>query len=159
MGVEEEIRAQMMPILDDLGVELLDVNWGGARLRLTVDAEAGLPTSLLATATRNISRELDETDPIPGKYTLEVTSPGLERPLRRPDDFVRAIGGEVSIKLDAAAADDGDRRVRGVLTVADEERIEIDTGDGITRIIELADIAKARTIFEWGPKSKEATTR
>jgi ribosome maturation factor RimP len=159
VGVEEAVRAQIMPILDDLGVELLDVNWGGARLRLTVDTESGISSSELTTATRNISHELDETDPIPGKFTLEVSSPGLERPLRRPDHFVRAVGGEVSVKLNATAAEDGERRIRGVLTAADEAHIEIDTSDGGTRIIDLADISKARTVFEWGQNSKEATTR
>ena len=159
MGVEDEVRAQMEPILDDLGVELIDVDWGGARLRLTVDTSEGIPTSLLATATRNISRELDAADPIPGKFTLEVTSPGLERPLRRPEHFARALGDEVTVKLTGEAAADGDRRVRGVLTAADEERIVLDTGDGASRTIEMADIAKARTIFEWGPTPKEATAR
>ena len=159
MGVEEEVRAQMEPILDDLDVELIDVSWGGARLRLTVDTDAGIPTSLLATATKNISRELDATDPIPGKYTLEVTSPGLERPLRRPAHFARAVGDQVSVKLTSDAAADGERRVRGVLTAADEQRIVIDTGEDASRTIDLADIAKARTVFEWGPKSKEATAR
>ena len=160
MGVEEEVRALMEPLLDDLDVELIDVHWGGARLRLTVDTESGISTSELATATRNISRELDTVDPVPGKYTLEVTSPGLERPLRRPDHFARAIGDEVTVKLNnAAAAADGERRIRGVLTAADEQRIVIATADGSSRTIDLTDIAKARTVFEWGPNSKEATAR
>lgn len=159
MGLEEDIRAQMEPLLTDLGVELMDVTWGGARLRLTVDTEGGISSSLLATATRTVSRELDTTDPIPGKFTLEVTSPGLERPLRRPEHHARAIGDDVSVKLVAAAVADGDRRVRGVLRVAEDDRIVVETSDGTMQTIAMADIAKARTIFEWGPKSKEATAR
>jgi ribosome maturation factor RimP len=159
MGVEAEIRALMEPILDDLGVELVEVDWASGRLRLTVDTEDGIGTAVLATATRNISRELDTEDPIPGKFTLEVTSPGLERQLRRPEHFTRALGGQVTIKLSARAADDGDRRIRGQLTAVDSDSIVIAANDGTTRTIDMSDIAKARTVFEWGPKSKEATTR
>jgi ribosome maturation factor RimP len=76
---------------------------------------------------------------------LEVSSPGLERPLRRADHFRGAVGSTVSVKL-------AGRRVRGVLLAADDEAFELALDDGTEERILYADVAQARTVFEWGPK-------
>jgi len=82
---------------------------------------------------------------LPGPYALEVSSPGLERPLRRPDHFRRAVGSTVSVKT-------GGRRVRGVLTSADDDAFVIVRDDTTEERIPYADAAQVRTVFEWGEK-------
>ena len=80
-------------------------------------AGSGIDLDELALVTRSISRELDHIDPIPGRYTLEVTSPGVERTLRTPEHFAREIGKTVSVRLrDPEAAE---RRLNGLLVAAD----------------------------------------
>ena len=83
----------------ELGLELVDVEHTGGILRVTVDrAGRRRPRRHQPRLTRRVSRLLDEHDPVPGRYTLEVSSPGLERPLRTPAHFRRAVGAEVTVK-------------------------------------------------------------
>ena len=77
----------------------------------------------IAEATRIVSRELDVHDPIPSRYTLEVSSPGLERPLRTPAHFLRAVGQQVAVRTNPGV--EGDRRVTGLLTTADDTGIVV----------------------------------
>ncbi|MEQ8716212.1 MAG: ribosome maturation factor RimP [Acidimicrobiales bacterium] len=147
MGVEERVRELVAPLLDDLGLELFDVVWGGGRLVVSVDAEGGIDSGQLTTATRTVSAELDAADPVPGRYTLEVSSPGLERTLRHPEHFARAVGSEVSVKLRHER--DGRRRIRGVLTGSDAQTITVLTDEGEPVEIDIADMTKARTVFDW----------
>ena len=108
----------------------------------------------IAGVTREVSRALDHEDPIAGTYTLEVTSPGLERPLKRPADFERAVGTEVAIKTQPGT--DGDRRVSGVLQSTDGDGVVVRAVDGSTRSIRHDEILKARTVFTWTPEPKSA---
>ena len=104
----------------------------GGTLRVTVDRQGGVDLEAIASATRMISRELDHADPLPGRYTLEVSSPGLERPLRTPEHFQRAVGDTLAVRTQPDV--DGDRRVQGVLAAADDDgdhrRIERRTRPG-----------------------------
>lgn len=108
----------------------------------------------IAGVTREVSRALDHEDPIAGTYTLEVTSPGLERPLKRPAHFERAVGTEVAIKTQPGT--DGDRRVSGVLQSTDGDGVVVRAVDGSTRSIRHDEILKARTVFTWTPEPKSA---
>ena len=110
MAIEERILAVIAPVIDDLDLELVDLVYAGGRLRVTIDHAEGLDTELLTRATRLVSHELDLNDPISGKYTLEVSSPGIERPLRTPAHFQRSIGEQISLKLVPSV--DGARRIR-----------------------------------------------
>ena len=87
------VRQLVAPIASDLGLEVYDVEQRGGTLRVTLDTPPGSPGGVtldnLALASRLVSRELDEHDPVPGRYTLEVTSPGVERTLRTPAHFAR----------------------------------------------------------------------
>ncbi len=74
---------------------LYDVEHAGSLLRILVDRPGGVDLDLLAQVTRELSSALDAADPLPGRYTLEVSSPGLERPLRRPEHFDAAIGATI----------------------------------------------------------------
>ena len=139
------------PIADDFVVEVVDVEFANGVLRVVIDQQDGLASGPLVEVTKAISRMLDDEDPIPGRFTLEVTSPGVERPLKRPDHFRRAIGSDVTVK--ATPDVPGDRRIDGVLSAADEYGITITTADG-DRTLRYGEIRTARTAFEWGPAPK-----
>ena len=147
-GVEGRVRSLAAPLLAPLGVELEEVQWGGGRLRLVVDTAEGIDSGTLVQVTRTISSELDAADPIPGRYTLEITSPGVERPLRAPEQYRKAVGSAVAVKL--RPGDDGERRIEGRLVAADDALITLETDDGERREIRLEVIERARTVFDWG---------
>jgi ribosome maturation factor RimP len=156
------------PILTDLHLDLYDLEYRGGTLRVTVDAPAsdedeagqrrGLDMETIALATRLISRELDHEDPVPGHYTLEVSSPGLERSLRTPAHFVRSLGATVAVRL-RDIGQGGERRVHGVLEAADEANITVRADDGELRTIPHAHIDRAKTVFVWGPTPKPGTQK
>jgi ribosome maturation factor RimP len=152
----DRVQAIVDPIASDLHIDVYDIERRGGTIRITLDSLPGSPGGInldeLALATRLISRQMDEVDPIPGHYTLEVTSPGLERQLRTPAHFQRELGKTITVRFGDPAADP--RRLDGVLVAADERtaRLLLDSGD--ERIVELGSIDKARTVFVWGPKPK-----
>ena len=154
MTVVERVRAAVSPLLADLGLEVYDVERAGGTLRITVDREGGVDLDTIALATRIVSRELDHTDPIPGRYTLEVTSPGLERNLRTPAHFERAVGTAVNMRTHPDV--DGERRVRGELIAADGDGVTVKQDDGVERRLRYDEIERARTVFEWGPTPRPA---
>jgi ribosome maturation factor RimP len=152
----DRVQALVAPIAADLHLDLYDIERRGATVRVTLDtpsgSESGITLDSLALATRLISRELDHEDPIAGHYTLEVTSPGLERPLRTPAHYQREVGKTVTVRLRDPQADP--RRIQGVLTAADDRTATLVLDDGSERVVAMADVDKARTVFEWGPKPK-----
>ena len=153
--VAERVAAAVAPVLADLDLLLHDVEHTGTTIRVTIDTvdPAGrLDVDSLAAATRAISRLMDELDPLDGAYTLEVSSPGLERPLRRPAEFQRFIGSAITGKTKPSV--EGDRRFSGELTEADDDGIVVGG-----RRLAYGDIDKARTVFEWGPTPKPGQPR
>src|SRR4029077_5950222 len=143
--------------LADLGIEVSDIELAGGLLRVTVERADGTSIDIdaITEATRIVSRELDVHDPIPGHYTLEVSGPGLERPVRPPAHFLRAVGQQVAVRTQPGV--EGERRVTGLLTSADDEGIVVTTStkDGpVIRALGYADVERARTVFEWGPPPK-----
>lgn len=151
MAAEDRAHAVVDPIVSELELELVDLVYAGGRLKVTIDHPDGLGTDLLTKATRMISHEIDLQDPINGAFTLEVTSPGLERPLRTPAHYLRSLGEDVAIKL--KPNDDNLRRVKGTLTAANDAEITVDQ-DGEEHTISYDQIAKAKTVFDWGPSPK-----
>lgn len=121
MATVDRVRAIVVPLADERGLDLYDVEQQPTSLRVLVSREGGIDIDTLAELSRAVSRALDETDPVAGRYTLEVSSPGLERPLRRPEHYAGAIGGRIAIKT--VPGTDGDRRVSGVLLAADDDGI------------------------------------
>ena len=158
----QRVRALVEPIATDLDLDVYDIEQRGGTLRVTLDTRPGSPGGVdldqLALATRLIGRELDHTNPVPGKYTLEVTSPGVERALRTPAHFQREIGKTVTVRLADVTAEQ--RRIEGVLVAADDRTATIritSTKHGaeiVDRVVEIAAIDRARTVFEWGPQPK-----
>lgn len=156
--VIERMRALVTPIVSDLQLDLYDVEQRGGTIRVTLDtppgSDAGVDLDQLALATRLISRELDHQDPIPGKYTLEVTSPGVERTLRTPAHYQREVGKLINVRLANVGGED--RRFDGVLVSADDTTATFRVGDDAAeRVVELAEVDRARTVFEWGPQPKK----
>jgi ribosome maturation factor RimP len=153
------VRELVLPIAADLGLDLYDVEQRGGTLRVTLDtppgSDSGVKLDDLSLASRLIGRELDHHDPVPGHYTLEVTSPGVERSLRTPAHFRREIGKVVAIRLADVGHDD--RRISGTLVAADETSatIVIEGPDGpLERTVAFDQIDRAKTVFEWGPAPK-----
>src|ERR1700735_2208180 len=106
----------LAPILQARGLDLVDVEHNGAQLTVFVDREGGINLDELGEATRDVSAALDDLDPIPGRYTLSVSSPGLERRLRTPSHFAKAVGEKVTVRVDGGTADV--KRVTGALQSA-----------------------------------------
>lgn len=159
--VIQRVRSLITPITSDLGLDLYDLEQRGGTLRVVLDtpagADKGVDLETLALATRLVSRELDHEDPVPGRYTLEVTSPGVERSLRTPEHYRREIGKTLSIRL--VDVPNEERRLEGVLVAADDEQatLQVDdpsTGEPTERAVPYAQIDRARTVFVWGPQPK-----
>jgi ribosome maturation factor RimP len=147
--VAERVAAVVAPVVDDLGLELYDIEHQGPALRILVDRPGGIDLEVITQATRRISRALDELDPFADPYTLEVSSPGLERGLRIPSHFAGAVGTTVNVKTRPGT--EGDRRVTGTLERADDDDVTVRLDDGSTRVLRYDDIERARTVFAWGP--------
>ena len=113
---------------------------------MTVDAEDNLGVDTIADLSRGISRILDDDDPVSGSYTLEVSSPGLERKLTRLRHYEKSIGREVKVKTHAEV--DGARNHRGALVASGEDSFTIEV-DGQPRTIDYGTVASARTVFVW----------
>ncbi|MGH9129624.1 MAG: ribosome maturation factor RimP [Acidimicrobiales bacterium] len=149
--VEDVVRRALAGVGDDAGIpelELVDFEVRSNLVRVVLDRPGGVDIEALTLANRIVSAALDAQDPIPGRYTLEVSSPGLERPLRTPEHFARHVGSSVSVKTRAGVP--GERRIRGELMAADGSGITLACGEGEPRRLSYGEIDKARTIFEWG---------
>ncbi len=149
----ERVRRMAAPIIADLRLDLYDIELRGGTLRVTVDTPPGSPGGVdldtLTLVTKMLSRDLDHDDPMPGHYTLEVTSPGLERTLRTPAHFQREIGKTVAIRLRDVVQ--GERRLQGGRMAADDQGATIRADDLSDRVVAYDQIARARTVFVWGP--------
>ena len=137
-------------------LELYDLELGGQgralRLRVVVEAEGGVDLDRITEASRGISRLLDDADVVPGTYSLEVTSPGLERKLRLPRHFAAAVGRELMVKTTAG------ERIRGVLEGADDAGFDVLAG-GESRRVSFGDVASARTVFTMQKAPKPGKSR
>jgi ribosome maturation factor RimP len=152
----------LAPAVTDLGLDLYDVDVTGSGrariLRVMVDREGGVDLEAIAAATQAVSPLLDAPPldaVIPGPYALEVSSPGLERPLRTPAHFARAVGETVSVKTRASDTH-GPRRERGVVTAADDAGFDLTLDDATVQRVAYENLTQAHTVFEWGDtKSSE----
>lgn len=145
-----ELEAVVRPVVEAAGLELVDVTFrreaGRRILRVTVDREEGVDLDTIAGTSERLSRRLDLEEFAPGPYTLEVSSPGVERPLRRPEEFVRRVGDKVKVRTTEPI--EGARNHAGVLVAADDDGVTIATERG-ERTLRYGDISSARTVFEW----------
>ncbi len=151
-----DLADALSPVLEARGLDLVDVEVQGTQLTVFVDREGGVGLDELGDATRDVSAALDVIDPMPGRYTLSLSSPGLERRLRIPAHFSRAVGEKVTVRVDAGTADV--RRITGTLTAADERGCTLtgpEVPGGEIRV-DYERIERARTVFEWGSETGTA---
>lgn len=148
-----DLESLLEPVVEAMGLELVEATFrreGGRQvLRVTVDREGGVDLDTIAGASERISRRLDVEDFGAGPYTLEVSSPGVERPLRRPADFGRRVGERVKVRTHRPV--DGSRTHVGTIRAADEASVTIATDAG-ERTLRYEDVSSARLVFEWGKR-------
>ena len=144
-ALHDRLIAQFEPVLAQIGYELVEVEFvtgaGGGTLRIYIDSPEGIDVEDCADASHVLSELLDADDPFPAAYSLEVSSPGLDRILRTPEHFTRFVDNRVKVELRVAR--DGRKRYTGVLRRADGESIELEV-DNFSVSIKLAEIGKAR---------------
>ena len=136
------------PIVEEMGLELVEVQFrreSGWVLRLFIDRPEGVTVDDCASVSRQVSSYLEVEDLIAQAYTLEVSSPGLERPLKRKEDFVRFSGRRARIKLRQPINDQ--RVFFGLLDSLDGNILTLDV-DGQLMKIDLDAIARARLVLE-----------
>ncbi|UXR70404.1 ribosome maturation factor RimP [Staphylococcus sp. IVB6246] len=147
--ITEQVEVLIQPVLDDLGYELVDVEFvkegRDHYLRISIDKPGGVDLNDCTRASEHISEVMDEHDPISQAYYLDVASPGAERPIKKEEDFQKAIGKPVFVSLYAPI--DGDKEWLGTLSAVAEDTIEMTVKiKARTKVITIPrdKIAKAR---------------
>ena len=141
----ERVRSLAEPVLTKHGAELVDVQVRRGRtqlVRVVADQPGGITLDTCARVSEELSRMLDVDDPIPGRYTLEVTSPGLDRPLRTEADFRKHAGKKVKV-----VRADG-RHEEGTVENVMSDRVRLSRASGAVEV-PYADIAKATLVLPW----------
>ncbi|MBP3338124.1 MAG: ribosome maturation factor RimP [Lachnospiraceae bacterium] len=148
---ESKTEALVTPIIEANNYELVDVEYvkeaGNWYLRVYVDKEGGITVDDCEVVSRALSDKLDEKDFIDEAYILEVSSPGLGRPLKKDKDFDRSMGKEVELKLYRAI--DKQKDFSGILKAYDKDTISIEIDDGKELSFDRADIAIIRLAFDF----------
>ena len=146
-------------MVEGAGLELVEVSYrresGRPVLRVVVDRDGGVDLDTIAETSEKLSRRLDLEGFGRGSYHLEVSSPGIERPLKTPEHFRRFVGSNV--KLKTAVLVDGQRVHQGLLLEADEQGASVEV-QGTPRRIDYADLASARTVVDWDAELKGSRT-
>lgn len=148
------IDGLVRPLAEEAGVDLVDVEVKGegarTRVRVIVDRKGGVDVGTCQKISKSLSRGLDETDPLAQRYTLEVTSPGTDRPLDDQRSFDRIEGRAVKVILRGEEGDsDDERTVRGVVTAAGPEAVQLTAADGEVHTVAYRDIHKATQELPW----------
>jgi ribosome maturation factor RimP len=173
MDLRERLIGLIEPVVVSLGYELVDIEYiaagGDATLRVYIDWPGGEPpvgwvapgdeenrsfegigVEDCEKVSREVSTLLDAEDPVPAAYSLEVSSPGMDRILRTPAHFQRFVGERVHVELKQAR--EGRKRYTGQMTLVDGEQIELSV-DGEPVAMGLAEIGKARLAPDWSKRS------
>ena len=149
--IEAKTEALLMPILDEFGFELWDVEYvkEGSEyyLRAYIDKEGGITIDDCVDVSRKLSDKLDEDDFIDSEYILEVSSPGLGRPLKKDRDFERSMGEEVEIRTYRMI--DRTKEFRGILKAYDKDSVTIEMEDSREKTFEKSEIALVRLAFDF----------
>jgi ribosome maturation factor RimP len=151
MGALEEVKDLAEAVAQRRSLRLWDIEIGGAPgrmlIRVYVDADGGVDLETVAEVSEELSRGLDLRDPIPGSYTLEVSSPGLERTLKSHEHFAASLGRKVAVKTKEPLVAAG-HRIEGVIAEATQQSVTLKV-DGDRLDVPYSEIKSARTIFEW----------
>ncbi|HKJ94613.1 MAG TPA: ribosome maturation factor RimP [Gammaproteobacteria bacterium] len=150
MATVDRLTDMLEPVVEGLGYELVGLEYHPNRknglLRIYIDHADGVGVDDCATVSHQVSGVLDVEDPIPGEYNLEVSSPGLDRPVFKAGDFDRFAGEIVRIRLRGTL--DGRRKFHGVLRGLDGDAVVVEETDGATARIPLEQVDKAHIELE-----------
>ena len=157
---DEALEREIESRIDSLGFELVELERVGSKarpiLRIRIDrpdSDAGVTLDDCSRVSRELESYLDKSPELGERYVLEVSSPGIERPLVRPRDYQRFAGKEIAVKTSEAIGDLG-KRVEGVLRGIDERGVvELDV-NGRTIAIERGNIKKAHLVYRWAEDKK-----
>ncbi len=148
---EQRTEQLLLPLVDAQGFELVDVEYvkegGNWYLRAYIDKPGGIAVDDCEVISRALSERLDEEDFIEEAYILEVSSPGLGRPLKKEKDFARSIGQEVEVRTYRAI--DRQKEFTGILCVYDKDSITIETENEERMEFARGDIALVRLAFDF----------
>lgn len=152
-----DVEALLRPVVTAEGLEIYDVTHGRESgrtvLRIEIEGPDGVDIDTLGRLTKQIAGCLDDEGYGTGPYDLQVSSPGIERPLRRPEHFRRAVGDQVKVKTTTRVA--GARTHSGTLADADDRGITLEV-DGAALTVTYGDIASARTVVDWSAELKRS---
>jgi ribosome maturation factor RimP len=148
---EQKAGDILLPIMNTNGFELVDVeflkegtNW---YLRAYIDKDGGITVEDCAVVSRMFSKKLDQEDFIEGSYIMEVSSPGLDRPLKKEKDYQRNMKKKIEIRTYQAI--DEQKEFYGVLTAYDDNSVTIEESDGFNRKFAKTEIARIRQAFDF----------
>lgn len=154
-SAKDKLTALVEPVVAEAGFELVDLEYqkesGHWVLRLFIDRPGGVTLDDCARVSERVSAFLDEADPIPHHYLLEVSSPGVNRTLRKEEDFLRFRGRQVTVRTFAPL--EGRRRFRGELAGLEDGLVLVQEGNVLWRIPREA-VAKARLEVDWSGRTK-----
>jgi ribosome maturation factor RimP len=147
---ERRLLGLAVPVADDLGMEIVRLRMMGGRrplLQIMAERAGGAPTGVedCARLSRALSPVLDAADPIQDAYVLEVSTPGIDRPLTRPGDFGRWTGHAAKIEL--AQAIEGQRRFSGIITGEDKDGVHLELDDETELVARVSEMSKASLIL------------
>ena len=148
---ESRVEAFLLPLMEENNFELVDVEYvkeaGTWYLRAYIDKEGGIAVDDCEVISRRLSDWLDKEDFIDDSYILEVSSPGLGRPLKKEKDYKRSIGREVEVRLYKAI--DRQKEFTGTLCAYDDKTVTLAMEDGSEAVFEKADIALIRLALDF----------
>lgn len=148
---ESRVEKFLIPIMEENNFELVDVEYvkeaGTWYLRAYIDKEGGFTVDDCEMVSRHLSDWLDKEDFIDDSYILEVSSPGLGRPLKKEKDYVRSMGREVEVRLYKAI--DRQKEFTGTLSAYDDKTVTLTMEDGSEAVFEKADIALIRLALDF----------
>jgi len=151
METDDKVSQIVAPVLAEQGLELVDIEHRhegrGAVLRLLVDREGGVDLETLSRLSRELSVLLDVEEPVSGHYTLEVSSPGIDRPLRKPEHFVRYLGKKVRIR--ARQPIEGQRNFSGTLATVTAGGVTLRAEREAETYIDFSNIERANYEHEF----------
>lgn len=141
--LHDSLRALLEPVVERLGCELVALDVAGAArhpiLRLYIDRTGGIGVDICGAVSAAVGPVLDVADPFPDAYELEVSSPGIDRPVERPKDFLRFTGLRARVRLAAA----GRKSLSGVLRGYEDGQVLLETAEGLMRL-PMIDIERVR---------------
>jgi len=149
VATQEELEIMVRPVLDQMGIDLIELRLLGRGprtvLRIYIEESGGVSLDRCAEASRRISELLDRKEPIPGRYMLEISSPGVDRPLKTAHDFLRNVNRRVEITLSGGGSE---KRLQGVIRLVEGERIQIES-EKRTMTLGIGEIFSARVLIDF----------